>query len=108
MESSELAELVDVLRRTSHKEIETIEVEGTFEGGEHARSHRFHFIADDGADYSGKYTDAISESNPALFPKRYRAYIQKTTRVFYTAEEEDRPTYFLLRSENQRLKPLLL
>jgi hypothetical protein len=100
MESSTMANLVGVLQKTSHKETEILEVEGTFEGGEHAKTQSFHFVADDGTDYKGKYTDAISELNPVLLPKRYRAYIQKTTKVFYTAEEVDKPTYFLLRLES--------
>ena len=97
LQCEELKGLYDMLADTSTTEVEEIAIEGTFTGGEHSRKHLFHFVGDDGTDYKGKYEDAISEENPVQYPKRYRAHIKKTTRIFFASDEDDKPTYFLLR-----------
>lgn len=100
LESAAMARLVDILQNTSHTETETIVVEGMFSGGEYMTKHTFHFVADDNMDYRGRYTDAISEENPVQWPKRYRAHIQKTVKVFYTSDAEDKPSYLLVRLDS--------
>ncbi|HEY1602479.1 MAG TPA: hypothetical protein VGG64_22945 [Pirellulales bacterium] len=100
MESKSLGRLIEVLNSTSETHSETIIVTGMFAGGEHAARHRFHFIADDGADIKGSYTTAISEDNPVQWPKRYRAHIEKTTQIYYTSDKEESASYVLLRLES--------
>jgi hypothetical protein len=55
----------------------------------------FHFVADNGEEMRGRFSDAISESHRAELPKRYFAIIEKTVRIKYSTEEE-KPSYFLV------------
>lgn len=99
LESQEIADLVETLNATSFSETETITVDGMIGGGEHVKKQAFHFVADDGTDYKGSYTDAISEEHPVQWPKRYRATIEKTTKVFYASDQEDKASCKLIRLE---------
>lgn len=97
LDSAGLTKLSEALAETSHTDVQILTVEGTFSGGEFTGKHAFHFIADDGTDYKGRYDDAISPDKPVQFPMRYRAQIKKTTKIFYAHDVDDKPSFFLIR-----------
>ncbi|MCH8226666.1 MAG: hypothetical protein IIC97_12450 [Chloroflexi bacterium] len=83
----ELEELSAVIRESSDEETSDIVVEGELVGCDVLR-RSFHFKPTDGADMSGRFTDAISLSQSAEVPKRYQAKITMTRRTFFATGEE--------------------
>jgi len=67
--------------------------------GANIRSRRFHFLADEtDENIRGSFVDAISDTQQAQLPSRYRAILKKTTE-FRFATNTEKKTYFLERLE---------
>jgi len=100
IQAPEFAALYQTLERTGETETANLAPTGWLFGAD-VKSRRFHFITDDDTlDIRGNFTDAISESQEAHLPHRYRAKIVKTTETTYATEEE-KISYFL-----EKLEPL--
>ena len=98
MQYPEFAQLSERIERTGEEETTDISVAGTLVGAD-TSSHRFHFVTKDtDDDLRGRFSDAISESQKAELPARYRAHIRKTTKRAYSTDEEI-VSYFLSRLE---------
>ncbi len=98
VQAPEFKILSDSLERTTEEQVTEEEARGVLVGAD-TTSRRFHFIAD-GAVQSirGKFENAISESQQAQLPARYKAILKKTTKISYSTEQET-ALYFLLRLE---------
>lgn len=95
MELADFVKLEELLSSSSSTRTEVLSIEGEFVGTESLTKQQFHFLGDDGQEYRGTFTDAISKENPVKVPARYIAVIRKTEKVFFTSERDDSSTYFL-------------
>lgn len=93
----EFAALSSTLERTGERREEDPKPTGVLVGAD-IKTRRFHFVTDDDEDIRGKFNDAISESQQAQLPSRYRAILHKTVETTYATDEE-KTSYFLERLE---------
>jgi len=102
IQKPELTSLKAVMRSTSDEQLEDFSRTGTLQGVD-ADSHSFHFqykvSTGKMKDVYGKFADAVSASKPVKVPSRYKAVIRKSTRVFYSTDEEE-TRHFLVRIES--------
>jgi hypothetical protein len=95
LEFRALSATLESIARKTDKELNVV---GLLVGA-NTSSHRFDFIvrATD-LHIRGRFEDAISDSQSAEIPRKYRAVITQTTETTYATEEE-KVTYFLNRLE---------
>jgi len=97
-EFGELSLNIEKIVDHSIKEIDEI---GTLVGADIV-SKKFHFVVEaTDHDIRGHFSDAISESQRAELPARYKAHFRKTTRLSLATEEE-KIEYFLTHLESLR------
>ena len=98
LQRAQMQHLRDEIDATSEEE----RVESTLTGvltGASVVTKRFDFQPDDAEAIKGRFTDAISTDHEVRIPKaRYRARVEKTTKIRYSTEEET-PTWRLLSLE---------
>jgi hypothetical protein len=95
LEFRALSETLESIARKTDKELNVV---GVLVGA-NTSSHRFDFIVRATDDHiRGRFEDAISDSQSAEVPRKYRAFITQTTETTYATEEE-KITYFLNRLE---------
>lgn len=87
----------DIINATSDTEEEEFEVEGQLVGAD-IQSSRFHMILSDETDLKGKFENAISPSQTVELPKRYKAFLRKTTVTIFSTNKKN-AAHFLLRLE---------
>ena len=90
----EFRALSETLENVAHRADKELNVVGVLVGA-NTSSHRFDFIvrATD-VHIRGRFEDAISDSQVAEIPRKYRAIITQTTETSYATEEE-KISYFL-------------
>ena len=84
----EFEELSQAIRETSDVETQDSVVDGELVGCD-VISRTFHFKPVDGEEIRGRFTDAISSSQAAEVPKRYRANLTMTRKTQFSTGEED-------------------
>lgn len=94
----EFAALSASIERTGERKEESLSPSGVLVGAD-TKTRRFHFVSDEDEDIRGKFSDAISDSQQAQLPSRYRAILQKTIETSYATEDE-KTSYFLVRLES--------
>ena len=88
----------DSLDRISDKRTTEVSIDGVLVGAD-TKSLRFHFLAFDGDEnIRGNFLYAISDTQQARLPAKYRAILSKTTE-FKFASNSEKSTYFLERLE---------
>jgi hypothetical protein len=97
IQAPEFAALSSTLERTGERKEEDLTPSGVLVGAD-TKTRRFHFVSDDDEDIRGKFTDAISDSQQAQLPSRYRAILHKTIETSYATEDE-KASFFLARLE---------
>jgi hypothetical protein len=94
----EFAELSSNIERTTGSTVVEIDEVGVLAGADIV-SKRFHFVVEStDTDIRGHFAGAISESQQATLPSRYKAHFRKTT-TYSMAFDEEKPDYFLMRLE---------
>ena len=93
----EFIALTDSLEKISSTSEEALVIFGTLVGAD-IKSGRFHIVTSEDEDIRGRFSDAISESQVANLPGRYKATLRKTIETTY-ATDEQKVTYFLDRLE---------
>jgi hypothetical protein len=93
----EFAALAESLERISTRTEQTKILVATLVGAD-VKSHRFHLVTEEDEDIRGKFSDAISESQTADLPGKYRATLHKSTETTYATDEE-KVSYFLEKLE---------
>jgi len=101
IQAPEFAALSSTLERTGERKDEDLTPIGTLVGAD-TKTRRFHFVTADDEDIRGKFTDAISDSQQAQLPSRYRAVLHKTVETSYATDEE-KVTYFLQRLDQPKV-----
>jgi hypothetical protein len=93
----EFAALSESMVRITDSHDELVDIPGTLVGAD-TESKKFHFVTESDADIRGKFNEAISESQAARLPGKYKAYLRKTIKTSF-ATERDQVSYFLERLE---------
>jgi hypothetical protein len=94
-----MEQLRDAIAATSEETVETIELPGTLTGAD-IQTRRFRFQPDTAEDVSGTFTDAINEAHTVTLPARYRARLEKVTKIQYSSEQEQ-VTWRLVSLQNE-------
>jgi len=97
IQSPEFEALAESLERISTRTDETKIILATLVGAD-VKSLRFHLVTEGDEAIRGKFSDAISESQTADLPGKYRAILRKSTEVTYATDEE-KVSYFLEKLE---------
>lgn len=88
LQRAEMEHLRDEIAATSEEEREPLTVTGVLTGAS-VVTKRFDFQPDDAEAISGRFTDAISEAHEVRIPSgRYRARVEKVTKIQYSSEQE--------------------
>jgi len=87
LQLQELEHLSSAIAATSEVTRERIDVLGRLTGAD-IQTHRFRFEPDGAEAVSGTFVDAINETHAVTLPSRYRAHLEKTTRILYSSEHE--------------------
>jgi hypothetical protein len=87
LEVQQLQRLSSAIAATSEDERESVESAGRLTGAD-IQTRRFRFEPDGGEAISGTFLDAINESHAVTLPSRYRARLEKHTRIHYSTDEE--------------------
>ncbi len=86
------------LLRISDQTTSEVRIEGVLVGAD-IKSCRFHFVSSDtDENIRGNFSDAISDTQQARLPSRYKAILKKTTEFKFASNTETN-TYFLERLE---------
>lgn len=92
IQKQELTSLKAIMRATSDEHHAEFTKTGILQGVD-MPNHSFHFEYKDEKgkkrDVHGKFTDAISPSKPVKVPLKYKVSLRKSTRVFYSTDEEE-------------------
>lgn len=83
----ELERLSTEIAATSEETRELSEVVGLLTGAD-TQTKRFRFEPDGGDVIAGVFSDAINESHTVVLPSRYRARLEKITKIQYSSEHE--------------------
>lgn len=98
IQKPELTALKTVMRATSDEHIDEFTKTGILQGID-MTNHSFHFEYKDEAGrikpVYGKFKDAISPLKPVKVPDKYTISLRKSTRVFYSMDEEETKHYLL-------------
>ncbi len=88
----------DSLERISEEKTSEVRIDGVLVGAD-TKSHRFHFVSSDtDEDIRGTFGEAISDTQQAQLPARYKAILKKTTEFRFASNTEVN-SYFLERLE---------
>jgi hypothetical protein len=87
LQVQELERLSSAIAATSEDTRETINAPGRLTGAD-IKTRRFRFEPDGSEAVAGSFSDAINEAHTVTLPARYRAHLEKHTRIHYSSEEE--------------------
>jgi hypothetical protein len=87
LQVQELEHLSSAIAATSEDTRETLNIAGRLTGAD-IQTRRFRFEPDGAEAVSGSFIDAINETHTVTLPSRYRAHLEKATRIHYSSEEE--------------------
>lgn len=98
LQRAQMQHLRDEIDATSEEEHAQFTLTGVLTGAS-VVTKRFDFQPDDAEAINGRFTDAISTEHEVRIPSaRYRASVEKTTKIRYSSEEETQ-TWHLLKLE---------
>ena len=87
IQQPELERLRTEIAATSEESTEVIAALGRLTGAD-TQTRRFRFEPDGCEAVTGTFVDAIDETHTVTLPSRYRARLEKTTKIQYSSEEE--------------------
>lgn len=87
VQHQELQRLSTAIAATSEETREAVEYTGVLTGAD-TQTRRFRFDPDGAEDVSGTFADAINEAHTVTLPSRYKARLEKVTRIQYSSEQE--------------------
>jgi hypothetical protein len=87
LQVQELERLSSAIAAVSEDTREIIDYTGRLTGADIQTKH-FRFEPDGGEAVAGSFSDAINETHAVTLPARYKAHLEKNTRIHYSSEQE--------------------